>query len=476
LDEQDYKYLKNFLIIIIKFPFIKQNRDEITKALIVNECNDSIINYFNDNLNSYIQNLNSELKQDKYNERPKMNNGKKYNMSNYSESYEPLRGERHSFKLRSISNFKTGNKNSRIKLSINSSGFYTPEFKHNRRDSIRNFRRFTLNNINNPRTSLLSKNENYSRINSISEGMSNLLLKCEEGKHRESSGDRKEMSTKSKLRIAVEGHFYTEDDDKNNIDINENINESNINNDTENNMDNDGEYEEEVNKIVSVDELPINPNESMMSLSKSNNIGCEPVNIIQESKEEEENDDAEQEKGNINKSYDVKNNNNIKILSDKEINDFFYQQFSDDKKPKKEQKNIKIDNKNKKNSKKNNSSKNSSEDNFLDKNSKKNENLVKKGNRNTSTGMEKKGKIKNNYKQNVFFMAKNRKKNLKDSLINKNDNLILELSTKGKELVNNIGNQINKDNKSVVSKGKMPTDSVTRKNLLSLYNQMKVKK
>ena len=47
------------------------------------------------------------------------------------------------------------------------------------------------------------------------------------------------------------------------------------------------------NNIVSVDELPINPNLSMISNSNSKNIGIEPENIIQETKEEEEIDENE---------------------------------------------------------------------------------------------------------------------------------------------------------------------------------------
>ena len=169
----DNKYLKKFLVMILKFPFIKQNKETVINALIVNECNDSIINYFNENLDNIIQKKNLIFKPD-INEKPSINIGKKSIQTNKDSNFPLFKDNspNHSNKRKSFSN--TSSQKGLLSI-INSSGFYTPEFKHNKRDMIRNFRRFTINNINNPKTSIISKNQKYSRANSMSDGMNNLL-------------------------------------------------------------------------------------------------------------------------------------------------------------------------------------------------------------------------------------------------------------------------------------------------------------
>ena len=386
------------------------------------------------------------------------------------------------------------------------------------------------------------------QTNSLSDGMSNLLMKCEEGKHKNNSTNNKlnknGPSTKSKLRLAVQGHFYTEDDYKNNIDIRrddssissfseltgENINNNNmINIDNDINCENDAfdnENENEIeNTIVSVDELPINTNLSIISNSNSKNIGLEPENIIQETKEEEEIDENEQ----INEKNKI-SNNYVKILTDNEIKDFFDQQFVDNKKNKQYQPNIKVNNNNinknrnrsindnygingdiikkkkynnrnkKRNNSSTNSSNNSSKDNSINNNilnkSIQNESIINKNRQNSKKYItnnnliknkskdkniisvhDKMAKMKNYSSQNVFGIIKSHKNNkpeLINILKNKNDNVILQPCTKGKELMSNVLGQQNGNSRNV-SKEKLPTDSVAKKNLLSLYNQMKKK-
>ena len=542
----DNKYLNKFLKSIIKFPFIRQNKETILKVLEVNECDDSIIAFFNENLNNYIQKSNSKLRKSLFDEEPSMNNiiGKKNIKTKNEDSYFNLFKENSmSHKRKSYSNASS---HKGIISKINSSGFYTPEFRHSKRDSIRHFRRFTINNMNNPKIKVSSKDNNFSRSNSLSDGMSNLLMKCEEGKHKNNSTNNKlnknGPSTKSKLRLAVQGHFYTEDDYKNNIDIRrddssissfselngENITNNNmINIDNDINCENDAfdiEKENEIeNTIVSVDELPINANLSIISNSNSKNIGLEPENIIQETKEEEEIDENEQ----INEKNKA-SNNYVKILTDNEIKDFFDQQFVDNKKNKQPQPKIKVNNNNinknrnksindvngmngdirkkkkynNRNKKRNNSSiNNSSKDNSTDnnllnksikneliinknrQNSKKNitnNNLIKNKSKdkNTVSAQDKMAKMKNYSSQNVFGIIKSHKNNkaeLSNMLKNKDDNIILQPCTKGKELMSNVLGQHNGNSRNV-SKEKLPTDSVAKKNLLSLYNQMKNKK
>ena len=88
--------------------------------------------------------------------------------------------------------------------------------------------------------------------------------------------------------------------------------------------------------------------------------------------------------------------------------------------------------------------------------------------------ISKKGKMKN-YSQNIFGMIKNNKNNKKENALkNKNENTILEPCTKGKELMNNALK--NFGSKKETSKERLPTDSVAKKNLLTLYNQLKAKK
>ena len=78
-ENSDNKYLNKFLKTIIKFPFIRQNKETILKVLEVNECDESMISYFNENYNNYIQNSNSKFKRSLFDEKSSMNNiiGKK---------------------------------------------------------------------------------------------------------------------------------------------------------------------------------------------------------------------------------------------------------------------------------------------------------------------------------------------------------------------------------------------------------------
>ena len=70
---------------------------------------------------------------------------------------------------------------------------------------------------------------------------------------------------------------------------------------------------------------------------------------------------------------------------------------------------------------------------------------------------------------------KSHKNNKKENILkNKNENTILEPCTKGKELMNNI--LTNLGSKKNDEKERLPTDSHAKKNLYSLYNQMKAKK
>lgn len=532
-------YLVDFMNIIMKFPYIKQNKEIIIHALEVNECSETLIELFNTNLINLIKTKNSsfhqrqEISSSKQNkDESDVNLGKKSISSQKEDSYFSLIKENKKEKEKpvtssSISNkrksFSNASSHKGILSSINSSGFYTPEFKHAKRDSIRHFRRFTINNINNPRTSISNKNNSLSR--SLSTGMNNLLNKCEEGiNHGNNTNNinnnninNKGQSTKSKLRLAVQGHFYTtEEDNKNNIDINTNINSINnkeenssknfsdnntvsltnslsnelISENTDNIIDTCDAEEEIENNIVSVDELPINPNLSMISNSNSKNIGVEPENIIQETKEEEENDDNDNtnDKNVINKIGS--NNTFVKILSDNEIKAFFSQQFSDKKNNEKNKDNNTNKNNlnintnlfNEKKNKNKNKKRNTSNDNNK---SKKNINCkkIKKAksksrSKSKENNMISKGDKMKNYSQNIFGMIKNNKShknNKKENVLkNKNDNTILEPCTKGKELMNNIIN--NFGSKKSVDKEPLPTDSHAKKNLFSLYNQMKAKK
>ena len=541
-NDSDYKkeknnYLLEFFNTILKFPYIKQNKEIIIHALEVNECSESLINIFNENLNNLIKGKNLKFlpeKNSNENKEKDINFGKKSMSSQKEDSYFSLIKENKKEKekaLTSISNkrksFSNASSHKSVLSSINSSGFYTPEFKHAKRDSLRHFRRFTINNINNPKINVPSKNAIIKR--SISSGMTTLLTKCEEGINHNNNTNKigsniitkTGPSTKSKLRIAVEGHFYNgENDSKNNKDINneENTNSKNdlyfdnTNNELDNIsnknniIENDTDIcpsdcdEELENNIVSVDELPINPNLSMISNSNSKNIGVEPENIIQETKEEEENDD-----NGINNEKNAINKNEVKILTDNEIKDFFSQQFSDNKNQNKKEKikennnksqdkinknkinnNIVNNNNEEKNKKKNNNKKrNTSTDNNL-LNSKKNINSkkiknVKSKSKSKSRSKSKENKIlstkgkKKNSSQNVFGMLKNHKNNKKENVLkNKNENTILAPCTKGKELMNNTLK--NFGSKKDTSKERLPTDSVAKKNLLTLYNQLKAKK
>ena len=189
-------YLNDFLNTILKFPYIKQNKEIIIHALEVNECSENILTMFNEKINNLIKKRNSKSKPDinlfetekENNNLDNINLGKKSISSVKEESYFSLMKENKKEKEKiptssSISNKRKSvsgiNSNKSVLSSINSSGFYTPEFKHAKRDSIRHYRRFTINNINNPKTSIQTKNNTLSR--SLSTGMSNLLNKCEAG-------------------------------------------------------------------------------------------------------------------------------------------------------------------------------------------------------------------------------------------------------------------------------------------------------
>ena len=313
-DEKN-KFLSDFLNIIIKFPYIKQNKEVIVHALEVNECTQSLIDFFSDNLKNLIKDKNSIFRPDDKNAEKKLNSdinnnsiniGKKSIESQKEESYFSLIKENKEKKGANTSishkrnSFNNISYHKSMLSTINSSGFYTPEFKHNnKRESLRHYRRFTINNINNPKISISIKNGSFSR--SISQGMNNLLSKCEQGNNKNINNNKDSnnnantgQSTKSKIRLAVQGHFYTDDDFKNNIDIKTGENKSlsqlnnneinniknNIeiintdcedNNNINNNIDNEREIchnddEDEIeNNIVSVDELPINPNLSIIS-------------------------------------------------------------------------------------------------------------------------------------------------------------------------------------------------------------------
>ena len=563
-EKNNNNYLIDFLNTILKFPYIKQNKEIIIHALDVNECSESLINMFNEKIQNLIKKKNSEIKPDINSfELDKENNfGKKSTSSAKEESYFSLMKESKKEQEKdqekisassSISNKrKSINSISRHKSvlsSINSSGFYTPEFKHAKRDSIRHYRRFTINNINNPKTSIQTKNNTLSR--SLSTGMSNLLNKCEQGINQNKNKSNNNInnndiiqnitngpSTKSKLRLIVEGNFYPEDvtnsinneeinintnsnnsisnkinnnNEINSNDINSNteeinneINNININSD-ENNLNLisneicpcENEEEEIENNIVSVDELPINPNLSMISNSNSKNIGVEPENIIQETKEEEENDenDITLDKNGINKIGS--NNTYVKILTDNEIKDFFSQQFSDKKNGnnKKEnklnlstnffenEKNGGGQNKNKNKNKKRNASKNNNNNKSQKNNNSKKINKAKSKSRSKSKSKENNSlsnvNKRKNYSQNIFGMIKNNKShknNKKENVLkNKNENEILEPCTKGKELMNNIINNLG-SKKNQNENERLPTESHAKKNLLALYNQMKTKK
>ena len=161
-------YLNDFLNTILKFPYIKQNKEIIIHSLEVNECSENILTMFNEKINNLIKKRNSKSKPDinlfetekENNNLDNINLGKKSISSVKEESYFSLMKENKKEKEKtptssSISNKRKSvsgiNNNKSVLSSINSSGFYTPEFKHAKRDSIRHYRRFTINNINNSR-------------------------------------------------------------------------------------------------------------------------------------------------------------------------------------------------------------------------------------------------------------------------------------------------------------------------------------
>ena len=128
------KYLIEFLNLVIKFPFIKNNKEIIIKVLEVNECKDSIINYFNENLNKYIQKKNAIFKEDLFDEKSDLNMGKKNIKTKYKDSYFPII-QNNTFSNKRNS-FNSQNNQKGFITKITSSGFYTPEFKSNKRYSM----------------------------------------------------------------------------------------------------------------------------------------------------------------------------------------------------------------------------------------------------------------------------------------------------------------------------------------------------
>ena len=360
------------------------------------------------------------------------------------------------------------------------------------------------------------------------------IIKCEQGKHKSNPNNliNNKISTKSKLRLAIQGHFYTDDDYKNNIELEKDNASSNFslknekictdiridnsNNDYLNSIDicqnyisdNDNETE---NHIVSVDELPINPNISMRSSSTTKNLGIEPENIIKETKEEEEEiEENEEISKKINSiTYNNNNSNNqFKILTENEISDFFSQQFSDKKNKQKEHNNKNNVNNNNNHENKNDKKRNNSSNSNSSRNNSLNNNLIKLNKNSDFLGKERQNSKKNiNFKnnifedkskkrknkskevykisaqekmkiysnKNIFGMVKSLKNNKKGvGLKNKSENVILQPCTKGKELMNiSLSQQNGTENN--ISKEKLPTDSIAKRNLLSLYNQLKVK-
>ena len=268
-------YLIEFFNTILKFPYIKQNKEIIIHALEVNECNESLINIFNENLKNLIKQKNSKFLPEKNSnenqarEEEDINLGKKSIISQKEDSYFSLikenKKEKEKISSSSISNkrksFSNASSHKSLLTTINSSGFYTPEFKHAKRDSLRHFRRFTINNINNPKTTIPARNGIIKR--SISSGMNTLLTKCEEGINHNNSNKissniivKNGPSTKSKLRLAIQGHFYNnENDSKNNSDIN---NEENNNSKNDLYLDNNND---ELNKENNENEIIENEND-----------------------------------------------------------------------------------------------------------------------------------------------------------------------------------------------------------------------
>ena len=62
-NEKNY-YLIEFLNTVLKFPYIKQNKEIIIHALEVNECSEFLINLFNEKVQNLIKKKNSEIKPD----------------------------------------------------------------------------------------------------------------------------------------------------------------------------------------------------------------------------------------------------------------------------------------------------------------------------------------------------------------------------------------------------------------------------
>jgi hypothetical protein len=142
-------YLLNFLNTILKFPYIKQNKEIIINALEVNECSESLSKIFNENLKNLIKSKNSIFRPESNSIEKQIENDKEFNLGKRSinsvkeDSYFSLMKENKKDKdkdkdkdkrstISSISNkrksFSNASSHKSILSSINSSGFYTPEF------------------------------------------------------------------------------------------------------------------------------------------------------------------------------------------------------------------------------------------------------------------------------------------------------------------------------------------------------------
>ena len=465
------KYLNKFLNTLIKFPYIKKNQNIIIQALEVNECSNDIINKFKEDIQIFRNQKTSTYKQDLFSPNTQIANsfdGKQRNKPN-SNNYKNIS----KFPSITISRRKSfaGN-NKGVVASINSSGFYTPEFKNSKRWSLSMATRHLRNN-HIPK--IIITNNNNCNINSsfsnknTTESMKDFMQKCQKGKKIDEKNEEKKISTKSKFRIAVRGHFYSNNDFENNIDI--------IHDNSKKQIENFKNLEEFEDNIVSVDEVPINTNLSIISDSTSINLGIEPDKVIEETKEEEEEENEQQPEKKVlnekifNNINDNKNNNNdnfqetknnnkkVNILSDSEVEDFFCQQFNKKSNKNKEKRNNNFDKSLlNNNSKKNNTKKDKSFDKEIIRKNSSKENIIISG-KEKAMRMKKYsttfGLIKQKSHKNIAQIKKNNGHCSKGSQV-------LVPCTKGKEMLNNEIN--NKDER-------LPTESVAKRNLLSLYNQ-----
>ena len=461
--KNENKYLNKFLNTLIKFPYIKKNQNIVIKALEINRCPNNLITKFKEDIQIYRNQKTFIYKQDLFSPNTQISNSfdwKEKNKSN-SNNYKNIS----KFPSITISRRKTTvGHNKGVVASINSSGFYTPEFKSSKRWSLSMVPRHLTNN-NIPKTIISNNNSISSSFShkNTTESMKDFMQKCQSGKHIDDKNEEKKISTKSKFRIAVRGHFYSNNDYENNIDI--------IHDNSKKHIENIKNLEFEDN-IVSVDEVPINTNLSIISDSASINLGIEPDKVIEETKEEEEEENEQlleknvlNEKllsDNINENTkEIKSNNKkkVSILSDSEVEDFFFQEFN--KKSNKNKRNNILDK-----SPINNNIKKSNikKDKYVNKESIKNNSKENT----TISGKEKVESLKK-YSNDFSLIKQKSHKNIKNinqikkiNIICSNGSQVLVPCTKGKEMLNN---EINNRNE------RLPTESVAKRNLLSLYNQ-----